>query len=125
MQWLSLLICCGFVLAITDGTVFLERGHRGIVPCPLVQSRQISPKDIVAMYWHYGSMSDTALLISYFLERAAPQNGIPEGVYDIDDEFNLIIENVTASNEGTYFFKLKPHLKMLQAGKVEVCDKGK
>ncbi|XP_038074276.1 uncharacterized protein LOC119742431 [Patiria miniata] len=75
------------------------------------------------MYWHYDTISGTSLLISYFLGRVAPQNGIPEGVYDIDNEFNLIIENVNASNEGTYYFQLKPHLKMIEEGKVEVRDK--
>ncbi|XP_038066642.1 uncharacterized protein LOC119736700 [Patiria miniata] len=113
----------GFVLAFTDATVFLERGSRGIVPCPLAKSRKISRENVDAMYWLYGSISNTAILISYFKGRVAPQNGIQEGVYDIDNEFNLIIENVTASNEGTYYFKLKPHLKMIQEGKVEVCDK--
>ncbi|XP_038066644.1 uncharacterized protein LOC119736702 [Patiria miniata] len=122
MQWLSFLIYCGFVLAITDGTMFLERGSRGIVPCPLVESRQISRKHIDAMYWYYDSTSRTSLLISYFLGRVAPQNGIPEGVYDIDSEFSLVIENVTASNEGTYFWKLKPHLE-IEEGQVEVCVK--
>ncbi|XP_038066641.1 uncharacterized protein LOC119736699 [Patiria miniata] len=123
MQWLSLLIYCGFVLAITDGTLFVERGSRGIVPCPLAKSRKLSRENVDAMYWYYGSMSDISILISYFLGRVAPQNGIPEGVYDIDDEFNLIIENVNASNEGTYFWKLKPHLKAMDEGQVEVCVK--
>ncbi|XP_038066646.1 uncharacterized protein LOC119736705 [Patiria miniata] len=123
MQWLSLLICCGFVLAITDGTVFLERGSRGIVPCPLVKSREISRKNVDAMFWYYGSTSDTSLLIWYSLGRVAPlPNGIPEGVYDIDNEFSLVIQNVTASNEGSYFWKLKPHL-VIEEGQVEVCVK--
>ncbi|XP_038066694.1 uncharacterized protein LOC119736756 [Patiria miniata] len=113
----------GLVQANTDGTVFLERGQRGIVPCPLVISRQISPGDVDAMFWYYGSTRDTSLLISYFLGRVAPQNGIPEGVYDIDNEFSLVIENVTAFNEGTYYFQVKPRLKMLDEGKVTVRDK--
>ncbi|XP_038069157.1 uncharacterized protein LOC119738362 isoform X2 [Patiria miniata] len=113
----------GFVQANADGTMFLERGQRGIVPCPLVISRQISPGDVDAMYWYYGSTSGTSLLISYFLGWVAPQNGIPEGVYDIDNEFNLIIENVTASCEGTYYFQLKPRLKIIEEGQVEVRNK--
>ncbi|XP_038066700.1 uncharacterized protein LOC119736761 [Patiria miniata] len=125
MQWvsISLLLCCGFVQVSTDGTVFLERGHRGIVPCPLVESCQIPIGDILAMYWFYGSTSDTSLLISYFIGKVAPQNGIPQGVYDIDNEFSLVIENVTAFNEGTYYFQVKPRLKVVESGSVEVCDK--
>ncbi|XP_038066555.1 uncharacterized protein LOC119736612 [Patiria miniata] len=118
-------ICLGtLVQAITDGALFLERGHRGIVPCPLSKTCKILVvPNVDAMYWYYGSTSDTSLLISYFWGRVAPQNGIPEGVYDIDDECNLIIENVTASNEGAYYFKLKPHLKSMEEGQIEVYDK--
>ncbi|XP_038066702.1 uncharacterized protein LOC119736763 [Patiria miniata] len=119
----KVLVSGGFVQAITGGTLFLERGHREIVPCPLVTSRQIPPGDVVAMYWYYDSISMTSLLISYFFGRVAPQNGIPEGVYDIDDEFSLVIENVTAFNEGTYYFKVKPHLKMIEEGQVEIREK--
>ncbi|XP_038062680.1 uncharacterized protein LOC119733174 [Patiria miniata] len=119
LQWVPFSLLYGtFVVVITDGTMFLERGQRGIVPCPLPQ-----PEDVDAMYWYFGSTSDTSILISYFLGRVAPQNGIPEGVYDIDNEFNLVIENVTASKEGTYYFKLKPHLLSMKEGQIEVCDK--
>ncbi|XP_038066699.1 uncharacterized protein LOC119736760 [Patiria miniata] len=112
-----------FAQANTVETVFLERGHRVTLPCPLVKSRQIPPENVDAMYWYYGSISDTSLLISYFFGSVAPQNGIPEGVYNIDDEFNLIIENITASNEGNYYCNVKPHLKIMAAGSIEVCDK--
>ncbi|XP_038066695.1 uncharacterized protein LOC119736757 [Patiria miniata] len=113
----------GFVQLNIGGTVFLERGQRGIVPCPLIKSRQISPGNVDAMYWFFGSASDASILIYYFFGKVAPQNGIPEGVYDIDSEFSLIIESVTASNEGTYYFQVKPHLKMIEEGQVEVSDK--
>ncbi|XP_038067941.1 uncharacterized protein LOC119737562 [Patiria miniata] len=119
-----LLYCiCTLVQAVTVEALFLERGHRGIVPCPMSISCKKLVKDVDAMYWFYGSLSDTFLLISYFKGRVAPQNGIPEGVYDIDDECNLIIENVTASNAGTYFYKLKPRFKSTTEGQIEVRDK--
>ncbi|XP_038052796.1 uncharacterized protein LOC119725460 [Patiria miniata] len=75
------------------------------------------------MYWYDGSISSTSLLISNSKRTVAPQNGIPEGIYDIDSEFNLVIKNVAASDAGTYFFQVKPDLKMIAKGKVEVCDK--
>ncbi|XP_038066551.1 uncharacterized protein LOC119736607 [Patiria miniata] len=109
--------------ATHDGALLLERGHRGIVPGPNSLACKLMVEDVDAMYWFYGSLSDTFMLISYFNGRVAPQNGIPEGVYDIDDECNLIIENVTAPNEGTYFYKLKPHLKSTTEGQIEVRDK--
>ncbi|XP_038066696.1 uncharacterized protein LOC119736758 [Patiria miniata] len=127
MQWVSvsLLLCCGLVQACknTDGIVFLERGQRGVVPCPLVESCKIPSGYMLAIYWYYGSTRDTSLLISHFRGRVAPQNGIPEGVYDIDNEFSLIIENVTASNEGTYYFQVTLRSRIVESGKVQVCDK--
>ncbi|XP_022109758.1 uncharacterized protein LOC110989569 [Acanthaster planci] len=114
---------CSFTRTDNEEIIFLERGHRGIVPCPPITSRKYTPGDIDAMYWYYGTTSSTALLISYFRGRVAPQNGIPHGIYDIDSEFSLVIENVTAKDEGIYHFMLKPRLQMVEEGQVEVCDK--
>ncbi|XP_022109757.1 uncharacterized protein LOC110989568 [Acanthaster planci] len=114
---------CSFTQTDNKEIIFLERGHRGVVPCPPITSGKYTPGDIVAMYWYYGTTSSTALLISYFRGRVAPQNGIPYGIYDIDSEFSLVTENVTAKDEGIYHFMLKPRLQMVEEGQVEVCDK--
>ncbi|XP_038058909.1 uncharacterized protein LOC119730196 [Patiria miniata] len=57
------------------------------------------------------------------LEMWLPKTGSQRGVYDIDNEFNLIIKNVTASNEGTYYFAVKRHSIKVKWGRIEVCDK--
>ncbi|XP_038066375.1 uncharacterized protein LOC119736428 [Patiria miniata] len=95
------------------GTIFLERGHPGILSCPLVTSGRILLDQIDAMYWYSPVLRDEDILISYFLGNVAPQNGIPEGVYDINGNFSLVIENVTDSDEGTYYCRVKPRMRMM------------
>ena len=109
------------VQANNDQSVFLERGRRGIVPCPPIASRKIDPASTDYAYWYYPRPQRGSLLISYFRGIVAPQNGIPEGVYDIDRNFSLVIENVTDSHEGTYFFKVKARQEAVQGGKVTVA----
>ncbi|XP_038050229.1 uncharacterized protein LOC119723578 isoform X2 [Patiria miniata] len=77
------------------------------------------------MYWYYGPKSDASMLISYILGSVTPQtrNGIQEGVYNIDSEFNFVIENVTTFNEGTYTFEVKPKSDVMHEGQVEVLEK--
>ncbi|XP_038066812.1 uncharacterized protein LOC119736872 isoform X2 [Patiria miniata] len=101
-----------------DGTIFLERGNPGILSCPLVASGQIPLDQIEVMYWYFPRLRDEDILISYFLGNVAPQNGIPEGVYDINGNFSLVVENVTDSDEGTYYCRVKPRLRMLVDGHV-------
>ena len=76
------------------------------------------------MYWYFKRMQSPFLLISHFQRKTAPQNGISEGVYNIDSNYSLVIENVTDLNEGKYFFKLKPLLRIVQHGVVPVTVKG-
>ncbi|XP_038066373.1 uncharacterized protein LOC119736426 [Patiria miniata] len=101
-----------------DGTIFLERGHPGILSCPLVASGRIPLDQIEVMYWYFPRVRDEDILISYFLGNIAPQNGIPEGVYNINGNFSLVIENVTDSDEGTYFCRIKPKLEVMVDGHV-------
>ncbi|XP_038066366.1 uncharacterized protein LOC119736419 [Patiria miniata] len=96
----------------------MERGNPGIVSCPPVASGRIPPGQIDAMYWYFPRVRAENLLISYFLGNVAPQNGIPEGVYDINRNFSLVIENVTDSDEGTYYCRVKPKLRMVVDGQV-------
>ncbi|XP_038053940.1 uncharacterized protein LOC119726356 [Patiria miniata] len=103
---------------IEDEISFLERGNPGILSCPLVGSGQIPLDQIEVMYWYFPRMSDENILISYFKGNVAPQNGIPAGVYDINRNFSLVIENVTDSYEGTYYCRVKPKLRMLFDGHV-------
>ncbi|XP_038053948.1 uncharacterized protein LOC119726363 [Patiria miniata] len=90
-----------------DGTIFLERGNPGILSCPLVASSRIPLDQIEVMYWYSPRVRDENILISYFKGNVAPQNGIPEGVYDINRNFFLVIQNVTDSDEGTYYCNVK------------------
>ncbi|XP_038066374.1 uncharacterized protein LOC119736427 [Patiria miniata] len=103
---------------IQDGAIFLERGHPGIVSCPPVASGRIPLDQIEVIYWYFTGVRDEDILISYFLGNVAPQNGIPEGVYDINGNFSLVIENVTDSDEGTYYCRVKPKLKVMVDGHV-------
>ncbi|XP_038054161.1 uncharacterized protein LOC119726510 [Patiria miniata] len=117
--WIILMVG-GFILAndIEDGTIFLERGNPGILSCPPVASGQIPLDQIEVMYWYSPVLRDENILISYFLGNVAPQNGIPEGQYDINGNFSLVIENVTDSDEGTYYCRVKPRLRALVDGHV-------
>ncbi|XP_038068836.1 uncharacterized protein LOC119738161 isoform X2 [Patiria miniata] len=101
-----------------DGTIFLERGNPGILSCPPVASGRIPLGQIIAMYWYFPRVRDEDILISYFFGNVGPQNGIPEGVYDINGNFSLVIENVTDSDEGTYYCRVKPRLRMMVDGHV-------
>ena len=113
-----------FFLEVFATAIFLERGHRGVIPCPPIESGQLTPREIAAHYWYFKGDRDGDLLISYFRERVAPQNDIPEGVYDIDGNFSLVIENVTDSDEGNYYCKTKPRSKLLVEGQLTVAIKG-
>ncbi|XP_022109769.1 uncharacterized protein LOC110989579 [Acanthaster planci] len=113
-------LASAFILVLVGGmwmnvtvegrTVFLERGQRGIIPCPTVQSQELSrgSLDGAYVYWYFSNTEPLSLLISLFRGRVEPQNEIPEGVYDIDGNFSLVIENVTDSNAGTFFCRIKP-----------------
>ncbi|XP_022104982.1 uncharacterized protein LOC110986942 isoform X2 [Acanthaster planci] len=120
---LRLLTAVLLISRITSSTLFLERGSRGVIPCPPVTSGQLPLHEITAQYWYVTRVQDGNLLISSFRGRVAPQNSIPEGVYDIDRNFSLVIENVTDSDEGIYFYKAKPRLRMVVDGHVTVAVK--
>ncbi|XP_038066368.1 uncharacterized protein LOC119736421 [Patiria miniata] len=105
---------------IKSGTIFLERGNPGIVSCPPVASGRIPLDQIEAMFWYFPRVRPTNLLIFYFKGNVAPQNGIPEGVYDINKDVALVIENVTDSDEGTYYCKVAPKMKMIVDGHMDM-----
>ncbi|XP_038069646.1 NACHT, LRR and PYD domains-containing protein 3-like [Patiria miniata] len=123
--FLILLVLLWTPVTAQSQTVFLERGQRGIVSCPLIPSLQIPTEDLgsIFMYWYFGQIDRRSLLISYFLETVTPQNEIPEGVYDIDDTFSLVIENVTDLDAGKYFCEVKPRNAVLQSSNVSVAIK--
>ncbi|XP_038075998.1 uncharacterized protein LOC119743974 [Patiria miniata] len=122
--WMVLVVSVVVVVICTqasnneDGTIILERGHPGILSCPPFASGRITLDQIDAMYWYFPEKRDENILISYFLGNTAPQNGIPEGVYDINRNLTLVIENVTDSDEGTYFCSVKPNWEPLIDGHV-------
>ncbi|XP_038068838.1 uncharacterized protein LOC119738162 [Patiria miniata] len=118
--WMVLLLVAIGVQAshLEDGAIFLERGNPGILSCPLVASGRIPLDQIEVMYWYFPQVRDEDILISYFLGNVAPQNGIPEGVYDINRNFSLVVENVTESDGGTYFCRVKPKWKVVVDGHV-------
>ena len=86
--------------AISERQVlFLERGHPGIVPCSRTASRAYTLANLEAAYWYLGQYGRDGFLLSltpdgYYRER------IPEGVYNISSDFNLIIQNVTTPMKG-------------------------
>ncbi|XP_038066369.1 uncharacterized protein LOC119736422 [Patiria miniata] len=114
----SLVVICIQARSNDDGTIFLERGNPGILSCPPVASGRIPLDQIDVMYWYFPRVRDENILISYFLGIVAPQNGILDGVYDINDNFSLVIENVTDSDEGTYYCRVKPKLEVMVDGQV-------
>ena len=95
------------------------------MPCPPIAANQTTVAETDAAYWYFNRLRRESLLIALFQGTIAPQNGIPEGVYDINiDRLSLVIENVTDSDEGIYFFKLKPRLGQIREGFVTLNVKG-
>ena len=111
--------------AISERQVlFLERGHPGIVPCSRTASRAYTLANLEAAYWYLGQYGRDTFLLSltpegYYRER------IPEGVYNISSDFNLIIQNVTDSDEGVYYYRIEPLFGTIYEGSVDVAVKGR
>ena len=82
----------------TEPVVALEKGSRGLLPCKV-------DRDVNAVYWHKGPSQSTLLVVfQYFKEEWQKiGQGIDEGLYDIYDNFTLVIKEV-AVEDNDYFF---------------------
>ena len=84
--------------------VYLEAGTRGLVPC--------GRTDINAsrVLWSRDPPPIDNLVTFIFDNKGVWTKYIPddyEGLYDIDQDFNLIIQNVRLEDEGTYYCTLE------------------
>ncbi|XP_071803725.1 uncharacterized protein [Asterias amurensis] len=110
----------GKLLASVQAITYLERGSQGYIHCPIITSKQFSLESVDAMYWYFNGRTTPFLLVSHWQGRVNVKEGLPEGVYDVDGNFSLVIHNITDSMEGNYVFKLKPKGRFVQIGEVPV-----
>ncbi|XP_022093814.1 CD226 antigen-like [Acanthaster planci] len=106
-----------------DRVVFLERGQHGIVPFLQNTPFAYKPEDLDCVFWYFGSRDREHAIGSYSHDTISPQNGICLGCNNISSNLALVIQNVTDSDEGTYFYTVVPHVGRLHEGTVEVAVK--
>ena len=111
--------------AISERQVlFLERGHPGIVPCSPDASSAYTLANLEGAYWYFGQYGRDGFLLS-LTPRGFYSEGISEGVYNISSDYSLIIQNVTDSDEGVYFYRIEPLMGRIYEGSVDVAVKGR
>ena len=89
------------VIVSTDPEVVLQKGERGVLPCRV--SREVG-----TVTWSRGPELTTAdILITLQLphngEFIKAGQGYEDKLYDIDDNFSLIINEARIYNNGNYF----------------------
>ncbi|XP_022111713.1 uncharacterized protein LOC110990948, partial [Acanthaster planci] len=107
--------------AHSDQKVYLERGRRGIVPCSPDAAWAYQRGDLQGVYWYFRRRDREHVIFSYFQDATVLLDGIPEGLYDVTSDFSLIIQNVTDSHEGTYYYVVESKVGQIDKGSVEVA----
>ena len=101
-------ICSGYaklteVFVDTDQQVTLQTGSRGVLPCRV--TRQVD-----SITWSRGPtfVSSQPILAFLFYDGTWEKlgTGYTEGLYDINANFSLIINNVTIEDRGYFFCEM-------------------
>ena len=82
-----------------EGEVFLEKGTRGLVPC----RTDIEVNGVVWSLDPPPTIRETLVILDYYggkLVKFVPGNY--KGVFDIDQDFSLVIKDVRVENGVTY-----------------------
>ena len=85
----------------TEPVVILKKGSRGLLPCKV-------DRDVGAIYWHRGTsqLTTATLLVAFQYYKGEWQKtgqGFLDGLFDIYDNFTLVIKEVTVE-DNDYFF---------------------
>ena len=91
------------VIVGTDTDVVLQKGERGMLPCRV-------GREVATVTWSRGPELPTAavLTILQFLNGKVFKTGqgYADGLYDITDDFTLIINESTIDHIGNYFCEI-------------------
>ncbi|XP_022093513.1 uncharacterized protein LOC110980815 [Acanthaster planci] len=105
----------------TSPTVYLERGRRGIVSCLPDSPFAYKLKDLDCVFWYFGSRDREHAIGSYPHDTISPLDDIRLGVNS--STFDLVIQNVSDSDEGKYFYTVVPKVGRLYKQAVGVAVK--
>ena len=89
----------------TEPEVVLQKDIRGLLPC------RVNPSvDVGIVFWTRGQTLSTAEIVvsmGLFGERRTKSGtGYEAGLYNIDDDFSLIIKNASLEDNGNFFCEI-------------------
>ena len=89
----------------TEPEVVLQKDTRGMLPC------RVDPSvDVGLVFWSSGLTLSTAGIVVHMSllseKRTKSGTGYEAGLYDIDDEFSLIINNASVEDNGNFFCEI-------------------
>ena len=89
----------------TEPEVVLQKDTRGVLPC------RVNPSvDVGIVFWTRGQTLSTAQIvvtIGLLSETITKWGaGYEAGLYDIDDDFSLIIKNASLEDNGNFFCEI-------------------
>ena len=114
----------------TEPEVVLQKDTRGVLPC------RVNPSvDVGIVFWSRGPTLSTAeIVVSMGLlseRRSKSGTGYQAGLYDIDDEFSLIVINASVEDNGNFFCEISEkgsgalshnHTNVVVFGKCDIFD---
>ncbi|XP_071801463.1 uncharacterized protein [Asterias amurensis] len=102
-------------------TQYLERGRQGVAACPALLGAGLIPSEVPVIYWYLGPITRDALPFIVKNEgNILFGDGVPVGLYGINDELSLIISQVRNSSAGTYYCRLAPQRLAFQDASVPI-----
>ncbi|XP_038045295.1 NACHT, LRR and PYD domains-containing protein 3-like [Patiria miniata] len=122
-ECLSLIIFVAFCLSqvLPPGKhTYLQFGESEEVECPLITDENFSIRDVNSAYWYKDVVATENLVISNFEGTIYEGPSIVSGKYFLTERLSLVINNITASDEGQFFCQLKTGRPGFQTAPVDV-----
>ncbi|XP_038058792.1 uncharacterized protein LOC119730080 [Patiria miniata] len=115
----SVIFCLSQVLPLGKHT-YLQFGESEEVECPLITDENFSIRDVDSAYWYKDVVATENLVISNFEGTIYEGPSIVSGKYFLTERLSLVINNITASDEGQFFCQLKTGRPGFQTASVDV-----
>jgi len=83
----------------TESAVVLQKGSKGMLPCR--EEGNLTLINNVA--WYKGSFDDLPIIQAGYYKGSWEKGGYDKKLYDIHENFSLIIKNVETTDHGSFF----------------------